>query len=432
MTSEESSAANLEPTDTPTLILLGCGALMILATFLLSPGLADLIEHLKSQIESEASIAGSAWEWIGAENLGKVLVTAPSLMVVLLALPGGVFVDRLGRRPFLLVGLTVFGLSGVATGLVSSIEMLIACRIGSGIGLAAILLSTQTLLGDFFDGRQRRRVLGWQLTAVSILAIVALFAAAFLVGQFSWRAPMAIYGLSLVMLPLAWNWVPEPSDAAKAGDEPQDGNHDSESEQENEREQENDSDSSSIPWAEIGLLYTGIFFALAFHQLGTTQIPGYLDKLGYSSPYATAGILAMMMGFGIPSSLLFRRVNEYWGGRKILLSVFALGAIGFAVAGAKESILWLVIGLVIFSLPYGWRTPAFSEWLLEIAPGRYRGRLMGGMTMATFAGVFCSPIISTPLQSAIGIRGVLITAAILQLIFTLAFGYFAVVRNDGE
>ena len=426
MTSEEFPAANLEPTDTPTLILLGCGALMILATFLLSPGLADLIEHLRSQIESEASSAGGVWEWIGAENLGKVLVTAPSLMVVLLALPGGVLVDRLGRRPFLLVGLTVFGLFGVATGLVSSIELLIACRIGSGIGLAAILLSTQTLLGDFFDGRQRRRVLGWQLTAVSVLAIVALFAAAFMVAQFSWRAPMAIYGLSLVMLPLAWNWVPEPSDAEKAGDEPQDGNRDPES------EQENDSDSSSIPWAEIGLLYTGIFFALAFHQLGTTQIPGYLDKLGYSSPYATAGILATMMGFGIPSSLLFRRVNEYWGGRKILLSVFALGAIGFAVAGAKESILLLVIGLVIFSLPYGWRTPAFSEWLLDISPGRYRGRLTGGMTMATFAGVFCSPIISTPLQSAIGIRGVLITAAILQLIFTLAFGYFAIVRKDDK
>ena len=225
MTSEESPAANLEPTDTPTLILLGCGALMILATFLLSPGLANLIEHLKLQIESEASNAGSVWQWIGAENLGKVLVTAPSLMVVLLALPGGVLVDRLGRRPFLLVGLTVFGLSGVATGLVSSIEMLIACRIGSGIGLAAILLSTQTLLGDFFDGRKRRKVLGWQLTAVSGLAIVALFAAALLVVQFSWRAPMAIYGLSLVMLPLAWGWVDEPSDAEKAGEEQQNGNH---------------------------------------------------------------------------------------------------------------------------------------------------------------------------------------------------------------
>ena len=176
------------------------------------------------------------------------------------------------------------------------------------------------------------------------------------------------------MLPSAWGWVAEPSDVAKAGDEPQDGNHDSDS------EQDDDSDSSSIPWAEIMLLYTGIFFALAFHQLGTTQIPGYLDKLGYSSPYATAGILAIIMGFGIPSSLLFRRVNEHWGGRKILLSVFALGAIGFGVAGAKESILLLVIGLVVFSLPYGWRTPAFSEWLLDVAPGRYRGRLTSEMT----------------------------------------------------
>ena len=61
---------------------------MILVTFLLLPGLADLIEHLKLQIESEASNVGAVWGWIDAENLGKVLVTALSLMLVLLALPG--------------------------------------------------------------------------------------------------------------------------------------------------------------------------------------------------------------------------------------------------------------------------------------------------------------------------------------------------------
>ena len=312
MTSEESPVADLEPTDLPTLILLGCISLMILTTFLLSPGLDDLIEHLKSQIEAEASNSGGVWKWIGAENLGKVLVTAPSVMVVLLAIPGGTLVDRLGRRPFLLVGLTVFGLAGVATGLVSSIEILIACRIGSGIGLAAILLSTKTLLGDYFDGNERRKVLGWQLTAISGLAIVALFAAAFLVVQFSWRAPMAIYGISLVLLPLAWGWVVEPSDAAKGIDDKQDENHGSKS------EQENGLDSSTIPWAEIGLLYSGIFFALAFHQLGTTQVPGYLSKLGYTSPYATAGTLADDAWFWHPVVAAIRANRRAFGKSKNL------------------------------------------------------------------------------------------------------------------
>ena len=104
----------------------------------------------------------------------------------------------------------------MTTELVSSIEMLIACQTGSRFGLSAILLSTKTLLGDYFDGSERLKVFGWQLTAVSELAIMALFAAVFLVVQYSWRAPMAIYGPSLVKLPLAWGWVVEPSDAEKA------------------------------------------------------------------------------------------------------------------------------------------------------------------------------------------------------------------------
>ena len=148
----------------------------------------------------------------------------------------------------------------------------------------------------------------------------------------------------------------------------------------------------------MAIIDAGAFFALAIFHLATTQIPGYLKQLGYASPYMTAGVIALMSLIAIPSSLLFGKIGGALIDPTILLLVFAFGAVGFAVAGAGGSLAMLLVGLAIFSLPYGLRTPAFNDWSLDTAPECYRGRLTGGLTAATFAGIFASPLLSTLLM----------------------------------
>ena len=396
------------PPMTTAMAVIASGALVILSTVLLSPGLDQLIKHLEEQGDSFAS----------PETLGKVLVTTPAAVVAVMAFFGGWLLDRVGRRPVLLAGLAIFGVAGAAGGLLSSPVPLLISRVFVGVGLAGILLSSTTLIGDYYDGRERRTMLGWQLAFLSTSSVVMLFLAAYLVQNYSWRHPFAIFATSLLLLPWAWKTVHEPTEEQK------------ESQCEDAEKEQPACEDGGLPWHQIALIYGGSFLALAIFHIATTQIPGYLDELGYGSPYASAGVIAMMSAVAVPSSLLFDRVRDKLSPRSLLLIVFGVGAAGFLIAGVKQHIATLLVGLFVFSLPYGLRTPSFNDWMLNVAPPKYRGRLMGGMTAATFAGIFCSPLISNPLDKAFGMPAVILIAAGMQAAFAGAFAYFAIFRRE--
>ena len=330
---------------TESVPIIAAGAMVILSTVLLSPGLPRLVSHLESE----------GVPWVSADTFAKALVTAPAGVVAIFAVAGGWILDRIGRRPVLLAGLAVFGTCGVAGAFLSSPWALMASRIGVGFGLSGILLASTTLIGDYFDGSDRRRVLGWQIAVLSACSVVCLFMAAWL-SQHSWRYPFGIYALSLCIVPWAWKQVDEPEEEEKLDD----GDEDPEDR------------SASIAWSRISLIYVGSFLALAIFHLATTQMPGYLEELGYGSPYASAGLIAMMSLLAVPSSIGFDRVRNHLSDRSLLLIVFVFGGVGFAVAGFGTSLTFLLSGLAIFSLPYGFRTPALKSWLLDEAPGRHR------------------------------------------------------------
>lgn len=78
-------------------------------------------------------------------------------------LPAGVLGDRLGRRRFLMLGLLVFGLASVAASQADSTGALITLRALMGLGAAAIMPLSFSILPSLFPAEQRPR-------AVSVLA----------------------------------------------------------------------------------------------------------------------------------------------------------------------------------------------------------------------------------------------------------------------
>src|SRR3954463_5424646 len=64
------------------------------------------------------------------------IINIYTLTLAALLLPLGALGDRLGRKPMLLAGLTVFGAANVAAGLAPSAEVLLAARLFSGVGAA--------------------------------------------------------------------------------------------------------------------------------------------------------------------------------------------------------------------------------------------------------------------------------------------------------
>src|SRR5579859_2771685 len=84
------------------------------------------------------------------------VVDAFNLLFAGSVLVAGSLSDRFGRKGMLLAGLSVFGLSSAAGGLMNSPGQLIAARAVMGLGAAMVFPSTLSLLTNVFTERRER------------------------------------------------------------------------------------------------------------------------------------------------------------------------------------------------------------------------------------------------------------------------------------
>jgi DHA1 family multidrug resistance protein-like MFS transporter len=76
--------------------------------------------------------------------------------------------DRVGRRPVLLAGLVGMALTQVTFGLTSSLPILYALRVLSGLATAALLVAASASVADLTSEADRVRGMAWFATAVSL------------------------------------------------------------------------------------------------------------------------------------------------------------------------------------------------------------------------------------------------------------------------
>ena len=132
----------------------------------------------------------------GIETLAGLVVSLPSLAVVLTAALFGWAADRFERRSVLIVALVAYALGGASGALADTMPQILAGRLLLGVGVAgALTVATQTA-ADLWHGADRARFMGWQGAAISAAGIVSVVTGG-LLAELSWRAPFAIYLLAL-------------------------------------------------------------------------------------------------------------------------------------------------------------------------------------------------------------------------------------------
>ena len=89
-----------------------------------------------------------------------------------------------------------------------------------GLAEATILTVGNALMGDYFEGAERQRWLGYQNMVGPIFGSATLLAGGFL-ADWHWRAPFLLYllGLPVLALVVYGCWEPQPRvDAPSTGD----------------------------------------------------------------------------------------------------------------------------------------------------------------------------------------------------------------------
>ncbi len=115
----------------------------------------------------------------------------------------GVLADRFGRRPIMMVGLSVYALGALGAATANGLGMLLVGRFIWGLGAAAPAVLRMAIARDLYAGERMARVVSLVTAVFLIGPIVVPFIGEWILLTGSWRAVFAV-AIALAAVALAW------------------------------------------------------------------------------------------------------------------------------------------------------------------------------------------------------------------------------------
>jgi MFS family permease len=136
------------------------------------------------------------------------------LFYTVLGIPFGRLADRVHRLRMIAAGLALWSLASSLTGLVSSFEGLLLCRIGVGVGEATLGPAAYSLLADWFPPRRRATAAALFAAGIPLGAGLALGLGGYIGQHWGWRAAFPALGLPGLLVALVVLALREPTRGA--------------------------------------------------------------------------------------------------------------------------------------------------------------------------------------------------------------------------
>ena len=96
------------------------------------------------------------------EALTKLMLTLPALTIAIISPIAGRIIDTHGRIKVLIISLIIYALAGTSGYWLNDIYFILIGRVILGIGVAGIMTTSTTLVGDYFEGKKREHFMGLQ------------------------------------------------------------------------------------------------------------------------------------------------------------------------------------------------------------------------------------------------------------------------------
>ncbi len=358
------------------LLLLLLSSLTVMAGATVAPSLPAMAEHFAATP--------------GVDLLSRLVLTLPALLIAIAAYPSGWVIDRLGRKIPLLAGVLLYALAGSSGLVLDSLHAILVGRALLGLAVAMLLTATTTLIGDLLPPGARERFLGFTASFMGFGGVVFLTMGG-LLAELGWRGPFAVYLLALPLL--AWAATLPETGGRHAPALP----------------------GGPFPYVLAAVVYLTATLHMVIFYLIPVQIPFVLRQMQHASPSLAGLAIAASALAGAAASLAYPLLLPRLGHRRIFSLGFSVMALGGFVTGLALSIGTLVLGLVIAGLGGGIVMPNYSAWLMARTPPAARGRAMGGLIAAIFAGQFLSPLLAQPVILASGLPMLFISGGTLAL-----------------
>ncbi len=366
-----------------TFVLILLSTLPFLASVTISPALPGITEAF----QTEAHV-----QW-----LVRLVLTLPGLFIVIGAPLAGRIIDRFGRRRLLISSLILYGVTSTAGFYLDSLWWLLSSRALLGLAVAGVMITTTTLVADYYQGEARSRLLGLQGVFVGFSSVVFVFLSGVL-ADLSWRTPFLIYLLAFLVLPLVVYAIREP--ARKMG---------------------KPTSTGTLPQALTAFIYPIAFLIMTVFYVLVVNLPFYIRDLGSQSSTLAGSALALITLSAALISFLFKWLKQQFSYRIMFMAIFGIACIGYVILLFATMPAWVVAGLIATGLGMGLVMPTLNLLLLSKSAEESRGKAVAGMTTAVFMGQFFSTLLAGPLASWIGIRITFGVGSVILLLMSLSF-----------
>lgn len=319
----------------------------------------------------------------GNEYWVPFLLTVPAIFATCFTVPSGYLADIFGRRPVLLFFMAVYIAVGVGPFFLQGLVPIAFCRIGVGICEGVVLTVTTALLGDYFKGSIRDRMMGWQAAIASISASLLIPLSGQLGTLIGWNGPFLIYFISVLWLfgILAFTWEPRPDE--RAG------------------ETQGTASWAGFPWQRVIEICLVTLLGSYFFYTVQYEIPNFLPRFGITDP-GKIGVLMGLASWGMAvGALSFQFVVKQPLGL-LLLGELTIIAVSFLIMAFAPNANILIGAAFLNQIGCGMVLPTLLTASMRFLPFEHRGRGTG-IWQGTFAsGQFVVGMSFPAIKNALG------------------------------
>ena len=377
---------SFRPNNATKLVLLFGSMLVLMGSAAVSPALHSIEEELET-----------------SKFLVSLIISLPPLIVAVMGFPLGYVADRIGSATVFIVSLLVFCVSGTAGYFCTDIASLLATRVFLGIGIAGIGTTATALMGIYYSGDERMRVMAIQSAFMGFGGVVLESVGGFM-ADIAWNTPFLIYLISAPIF-LAGLFCVRNIDLE---------GHDIPAESASEG---NGGRNQSL------FLLVSIFMLMFVMFVVSANMSDLLTKLDVSM--TVCGLVIALMGLVQTFvSIGYSRMKHLPKYTHILVAAFLLQAVAMFLIGV-ENLAVICIGVSLIGIALGIAMPTIVNNLSRLAPASDQGKVMGLYNVMMNLGTAVSGMVVSSLTVAMGFAPAFCTVGILIALYavvTLLFG----------
>lgn len=298
----------------------------------------------------------------------KLILTAPSIMIIPFSFLSSYLTSIITKRTIIMIGLLVYLIGGIGPQFVTNIEFLLGLRLILGAGVGLVMPLSMTLINDYFTGKERTKMMGYNSAFSNFGGILTMLFAGWL-ATFGWRVPFNVYFLGLVIFILIFFFLPKG---------------------EIQTRQKTDK-KSRLPLAVYGYALAMGGIMLAYYSIAT-NIALYLGQSNLGSATLAGTVVSFTTVGGMITSLLLVQIETAF--KKFVIPVMLLGmSIAFFFLTVTHQLPLIILSVCLIGFGQGALFPTLVLKALDRVALHQADRVIAWTSSFTFLGQFLSPVI---------------------------------------